>query len=197
MVTWNIAAVNNNPFEYWMTHPSASYGDLMQGVEEFIESPHARDIAVDEVFTPAMWNELKASLTALGCTGVEQTDERWQTDISKRRIISGFMKDKSLGDKRLASMPDRVTNTISLADGGVANRPTPISCSLDEMGSVAAWWPAWTTFMFERKLVLPGKDGSSSRKTPAGMLGKIKRAKYPALSQEEEDISIPLQASCM
>ena len=23
VVTWNIAAINNNPFEYWLTHPDS------------------------------------------------------------------------------------------------------------------------------------------------------------------------------
>ena len=38
----------------------------------------------------------------------------WQASFSQRKIISGFMKDRSLGEKRLASMPDRVTNTVTL-----------------------------------------------------------------------------------
>ena len=25
MATWNIAAINNNPFEYWITHDDADY----------------------------------------------------------------------------------------------------------------------------------------------------------------------------
>ena len=39
--TWNIAAVNNNPFEYWVTHDDAAYNTLMQGVESFIDQPGA------------------------------------------------------------------------------------------------------------------------------------------------------------
>ena len=39
--TWNIAAVNNNPFEYWVTHEDAAYNTLMQGVESFIDQPGA------------------------------------------------------------------------------------------------------------------------------------------------------------
>ena len=41
--TWNIAAVNNNPFEYWVKHDDASYNALMQGVESFIDQPGERD----------------------------------------------------------------------------------------------------------------------------------------------------------
>eukprot|EP00965_Chrysotila_dentata_P205927 6183241-Pleurochrysis_carterae.AAC.3 len=47
-----------------------------------------------------------------GWPGVAETESMWKDDLSQRRIVSGFMKDKTIGDKRLASMPDRVTNAI-------------------------------------------------------------------------------------
>ena len=28
VATWNIAAINNNPFEYWITHDDADYNML-------------------------------------------------------------------------------------------------------------------------------------------------------------------------
>merc|ERR1719331_3531011 len=55
LVTWNIAAINNNPFEYWITHEDADYNKLMVDVQEFISSPGERDVAVARVFTPEMW----------------------------------------------------------------------------------------------------------------------------------------------
>ena len=68
----------------------------------------------------------------------------WQQSFGQRKIISEFMKDRSLGEKRLASMPDRVTNTINLAGGrGVANRPTVINCFAGDMTSSARWWANW------------------------------------------------------
>ena len=33
LVTWNIAAINNNPFEYWITHEDAAYNKLMVDVQ--------------------------------------------------------------------------------------------------------------------------------------------------------------------
>ena len=86
-------------------------------------------------------------------------------------------------------MPDRVTNTINLASGGVANRPTVINCFAGDMTTVSRWWAEWKKFMFASQVSLP--SGTSVH--PAGMLQKIKRAKYPALTAEEEAISIPLQ----
>lgn len=49
----------------------------------------------------------------IGWAGLAETEAFWQSDFSSRKIISGFMKDSSLGSKRLASMPDRYTNTIN------------------------------------------------------------------------------------
>lgn len=192
-VTWNIAAINNNPFEYWITHDDADYNKLMKDVQEFIDSPGARDVAVSSVFTPAMFSELKALMQGRGWSGLDQVEQRWTDDLSQRQIISGFMKDKALGEKRLASMPDRITNTINVMGGGVANRPTVINCFAGDMSSLPKWWKEWKHFMFEKQLNLPGRDGTGSKTVPAAMLGKIKRSKYPAVTEAEENISIPLQ----
>lgn len=125
--TWNVAAVNNNPFEYWITHPDAEYAALMGAVEAFIDAPAERDLPVREVLTSEMVARLVEAMRARGWVGVEETAAAWDADFSQRRIISGFLKDKTLGSKRLASMPDRVTNTIGLADGTTACRPAVIN----------------------------------------------------------------------
>ena len=189
VVSWNVAAINNNPFEYWITHDDADYNKLMRDVEVFVSAPGDRDVPVSAVFTPAMWSELKQRMAALGWPGLDEVEQRWNDDFSKRQIISGFLKDKELGEKRLMSMPDRVTNTIHKADGTLANRPTVINCFAGDMTSTARWWKAWKEFMFERPLPLPG-DRSL---LPVNMLSKIKRAKYPAVTPAEENISLPLQ----
>merc|ERR1719433_2516681 len=51
-------------------------------------------------------------------------------------------------------------------------------------------------FMFERKLVISTPQGPWSKK-PCEMLEKIRRSKYPAVTEEEEEISVPLQMLCM
>ena len=33
LATWNIAAINNNPFEYWITHSDPDYNTLMADVQ--------------------------------------------------------------------------------------------------------------------------------------------------------------------
>ena len=60
VVTWNVAAINNNPFEYWITHPSPGYNQLMQDVQAFLDAPGSGDVAVSTVLTDAMVDELAA-----------------------------------------------------------------------------------------------------------------------------------------
>ena len=55
------------------------------------------------------------------------------------------------------------------------------------------WWHAWLGFMFNSSVSLVGSSTSSH---PAAMLQKIKRAKYPKVTEQEEIISIPLQTLC-
>ena len=50
VASWNIAAINNNPFEYWLTLKDPAYKKLMEDLEAFIEEPGARDVTVGEVF---------------------------------------------------------------------------------------------------------------------------------------------------
>ena len=54
-------------------------------------------------------------------------------------ITTKFIKDGTLGKKRLASMPDRYTNTIITADSPprTVTRPTVINCYDDDLSSVA------------------------------------------------------------
>ena len=57
-----------------------------------------------------------------------------------------------------------------------------------------ARWAAWSAFMFETRLEVAVKGGGSASKRPCELISKIPRAKYPALSEEEEAMSVPLQA---
>jgi len=192
--TWNIAAVNNNPFEYWVTHPDPAYNKLMANVQTFIDSPTGAedDVAVEKVITPAMFDELKEEFLKAGVSKdfVVAVEKQWKEEYKSRKIITEFVKDKTIGSKRLASMPDRVTNTINTAAGTPTMRPTPVNCYGGEMGDIPVWWKAWKTFMFKDKVTTVG---GGEPKTPFEMLLPIQHDKYPAISEEEQKISIPLQ----
>lgn len=189
------AAINNNPFEYWITHKDPAYNTLMEGVQAFIDSPGAHDVAVKELFSEAMFADLCKLLTEHGIAGVEGTRSLWESDYSKRLIVSGFLKDKDIGDKRLASMPDRITNTINTLDAGIQCRPTVINMYEGELASLDAWWEQWKNFFFEIKVTLQGRSGPKTSSV-CQLLEPITHAKYPAISLEEEKISLPLQCLC-
>ena len=139
--------------------------------------------------------QLKAKMEAVGWKGVAETERMWNEDLKSRSIVSKFLKDKVLGKKRLISMLDRVSNTINTLDEGPVYRPAVINCYKGSLGSTEEWWPKWTEFMFERQVSIRSKHGP--KQTPVNaMLLKIKKSKYPAITEEEERISIPLQTLC-
>ncbi len=145
IATWNIAAINNNPFEYWITFPDEIYNKFMFGVEQFLSMP-SEDFRVNTAFTEAMFSELLDLLEDCKFAGLERLKSRWIEDLSQRRAITDFLKDKSIGDKRLTSMPDRTTNTILLSDGSRIMRPSVINaydgCLLT---SAEVWWTEWNS----------------------------------------------------
>ena len=195
-ITWNIAAINNNPFEYWITNKDAGYNRIMSEVAAYIDNPGNNDIPVKEIFTDQMYSELEESMSNAGWTGLVETRNKWETDYRERKIISEFIKDKLLGKKRLASMPDRVTNTINTVAEGLVMRPSVINCyNSGDLSTIDNWWKLWRQFMFEREVTVK-KKGVNVTVHVASMITKIKRSKYPSVTEDEEKISIPLQILC-
>ena len=194
-LTWNIAAVNNNPFEYWITNEDPIYNNLMKKVSDFIQKPGDNDVFIKKIITDDMFTELEQAMRDAGWLGVDETRQMWLTDYKNRRSISGFMKDDVIGKKRLASMPDRVTNTINAADGSVITRPTVINCYSGDLGSMQKFWTQWIDFVFKKEVTLK-KKGQEVNVKIRDMITPIKKSKYPAITEEEEKISIPLQVLC-
>lgn len=188
LATWNIAAINNNPFEYWITHDDAEYKKLMSDVQDVIDTPGDADVPLKEVLTADMLDELKGLMASEGWGAVDAAVTHWQQEYADRKIVSGFIKDGKIGKKRLVSMPDRITNTINLRGGGLAHRPAVINCYSKRFGSEKEWWSQWKAFMFKQQITL----SSDKRVRPCELLGTIPRAKYPDLSESEETMSKPL-----
>jgi len=170
----------------------SDYTKLMEDVENFVEAPGELDVAVKEVFTPAMFDSLSKLMTEQGWEGEAECTAAWE-ELAERTIIKGFLKDADLGNKRLMSMPDRFSNTIDV-EGGSVFRPSVISSFSGDMGSIEAWWSCWTDFFFTTKIELAGGKGA---KLPCQLLKKIPRAKYPALTEAEEAMSLRLQTVCL
>lgn len=196
VATWNIAAINNNPFEYWITHEDPAYNELMQAFQGMIDDPSEVDCKMSSVFTQAMLASLQERMQEAKMPGVQEAVKIWEDEYMGRTIINGFLKDKTVGSKRLTSMPDRVTNTILTSDAKNATvcRPSIINCYEEDMGSMETWWNAWQEFMFDTEVLLRGKGESEpSLKKVYSLLLPIKRSKYPAVTEEEEKHSLALQ----
>lgn len=189
-------AINNNPFEYWITNDDPAYNDAMKKVSEFIETPGAYDVPIGDVISDAMVNQLLQKMTAIGWSGVNETRAMWQNDYKKRKIISEFIKDGLIGKKRLTSMPDRITNTINTISDGTIMRPTVINCFSGDLSSLDAWWNEWESFFFNKKITI-AKKGVPSETKIYQMVQKISKSKYPSITIEEEAISVPLQTLCL
>jgi len=152
----------------------------MKNIEEFIENPGALDVPVNKVFTEDMFISLEKRMNAVGWPNVRPY---WETDFQNRNIISGFMKDEELGSKRLASMPDRITNTINvLGSKEPVCRPAVINMYGGDLSTTDKWWKSWEAFMFDEALTIKTRDGEMVKK-PYEMLQGISKAKYPAITE--------------
>jgi hypothetical protein len=113
----------------------------MNSIQEFIENPGDSDIPVSDVFTEKMFGELETRMNEAGWGNVRSY---WDSDYKNRKIISQFMKDESLGSKRLASMPDRITNTINVEGSSEpVCRPTVINMYSKDLSTLPIWWKNW------------------------------------------------------
>lgn len=197
VLTWNIAAINNNPFEYWITNKDENYNRIMTEVSAFIEHPGEKDTLVKEIFTDRMFDELEESMLAAGWDGIIETRKQWEFVYRDKKSISEFIKDSLLGKKRLASMPDRITNTINTYSGETIMRPSVINCyDSGDLSTLDGWWIQWRNFMFEKTITVK-KHGIKKTTRISAMISKIKKSKYPSITSEEEEISIPLQTLCV
>ena len=88
--TWNVAAINNNPFEYWITYDeNPAYEKIMTDIETFLENPGDQDVPVSQVFTEEMFAELEKRMDSVGWDNVRSY---WDNDFKNRKIIKDFMK---------------------------------------------------------------------------------------------------------
>mmetsp|Transcript_27941 Transcript_27941/g.40449 ORF Transcript_27941/g.40449 Transcript_27941/m.40449 type:complete len:601 (+) Transcript_27941:1-1803(+) len=195
VTTWNMAAINNNPFEYWITYDDdPRYEEIMVDVEKFLEEPGERDIAVKDVFKPKEFEKLKAKMAEVGWPDIT---DYWKNELKNRKIISEFMKDPLLGSKRLISMPDRVTNTINVVDSDEpVCRPTVINMYSEDLSNLDTWFDKWITFMFEDSVRIPISETESEETVPYKMLQPISKAKYPDITEDEAARSLPIQTLC-
>jgi hypothetical protein len=174
-------------------HMEKDYDDLMTAVQRYINCPEPVDFAISDMFTDTMYQELRQCLAGEGVLNLEGLDSIWTADLMQRKAVSGFLKDASFGEKRLISMPDRITSSVRTEGGETAHRPSPITGYADDMEDMGAWWPAWRRYMFGTAICVRGR----SIRSVFSRLEVLPRPKYPMLSEAEEALSVPLQALCL
>mmetsp|Transcript_51607 Transcript_51607/g.122806 ORF Transcript_51607/g.122806 Transcript_51607/m.122806 type:complete len:594 (+) Transcript_51607:118-1899(+) len=191
VVTWNIAAINNNPFEYWITHDDPEYNEMMQDVEAFLSDPGDADVPLSQVFKKEWVDELVKLMKNEGWPEVEAAQKEFNDKYMTKKIANGFLKDDQIGLKRLVSMPDRMTNTVNLDDGGKSCRPAVDNCYPKKFEDLGDWWKQWKQFMFTDKMTTGGAE-----KRGADLIAPISHAKYPILTEAEEKMSKALSTLC-
>lgn len=93
VATWNVAAINNNPFEYVITHDDPAYNQLMLDVESLIDNPGDLDLTVGQILDESIVLDLFSHLRAEGFNGVEETVEYWRCNLKDRRYGRMFPHD--------------------------------------------------------------------------------------------------------
>ena len=216
--SWNVSAVNTNPFEYWVTHPDPTYNMFMTGVQNFVDNPE-NDKPIFRIFSDRMFQSLYEEMNHCNVPHLNELSRFWTEEYRSRKAIDGFLKNPEIGVKRLASLPDRITNTIYLADGGVCLRPTVINAYDKPLPSMETWWVNWCEFMFRTNVqvsneknttpcMIPSELSSfawlqvfarkvSSPQPICSLIRPIPGGKYPAVSAEEQIASVPLQILCL
>jgi hypothetical protein len=98
-------------------------------------------------------------------------------------------------------MPDRITNTIQLHNGGNCMRPSAINAYQGEsLKSIDEWWSQWKEFMFRTSVVIFSNEKRTDiarSELVCNLLEPILRSKYPAITVEEQAISVQLQLLCL
>ena len=174
-------------------HENKEYDEMMSSIQKCMDSPLELDIPVGEIFTTSMYDSLRAELLCQGVHDLDLLDQLWYSNLKMRKAISEFLKDKSFGEKRLISMPDRMTSSIKTVCGQERFRPSPITGTMDDISKLPTWWTLWKKYMFDTSVCVRGKHVASV----FSLLQKIPRAKYPALTEAEESISRSLQTLCL
>jgi len=178
LLSWNIASVNNNPFEYWADF-GAEYKKMLDKTGKWIDE-HGKN-TVGSIFTDELYQQLKTEMVQSG--GYEESDFQtkeaapndektkgpWDK-LKNRTVVGQFLKapkfetDEKTGKKtccedslplagRAISLPDRLTNTIvSEGKEGKSLRPAVINGYEERDLSKTTgteWLQLWSDYMFK------------------------------------------------
>jgi hypothetical protein len=189
VVTWNMAGINNNPFEYWSSEEGSRMQKIQQYMEEFVDGQGIGEtLKIETIFPP---ENLSALLEATRKANTQyiswKIDEKVFTYIGtlydRLQNLTVNQLIKGPDDKTMACMND--TRRFSRPDSVTSNRPTVVNQAKFNPNS---WYKDWLTFMFTARSSSPGK-------TPQPPVLDVQNKKLKALQsaakseEKSEDIS--------
>eukprot|EP01084_Bolivina_argentea_P298681 514746_1 len=119
VMTWNIAGINNNPWEYYVSIDDKNYNTLMENIEQFLTNK-GKNIQVGNVLNQidkdffAKISKLIQDKEILTEQKDNNFDSVLKNDVNKylNMNVCDFLSNKFIGEYRLISWPDRLLNTI-------------------------------------------------------------------------------------
>lgn len=137
VASWNVAGVNNNPFEYWMPS-NEKHTELMKKFEDAVLNPV---VTVRTYFDQKKYNLLLRKMGEIEIKAVDQEKSdimgSFYNEISSLSM-EAFATNTKIKESRLLSYPDRFP------------RPRLTAIRYDLNSSIDVWYDAWLNDMFEK-----------------------------------------------
>ena len=164
VLSWNVAGINNNPWEYYVALEDERYNELMSAVEGYLTAT-GKAVKVQEVLDridPEFLDKL-SSLLGDRCADFPAMMSSETVSGHLAGSLCAFLESKHFGNTRLISWPDRLLNTIdgddatktdhysdrrqSIPSGPTLYRPTAINYFPGRFKDAADWFKIWLSFM--------------------------------------------------
>ena len=87
VATWNVAAINNNPFEYFVEHDDPAYFELLRRVEELIDAPGEKDVTLGTLIDEEIFADLCRELEMAKLAHVDAARGLWKRELRDRRFV--------------------------------------------------------------------------------------------------------------
>jgi len=176
LATWNIAGINNNPWEYYVSLDDPEYNELMLAVEEYLTTT-GRDVMVSEVLEsidPQFLSKVGALLGAARGEKLEALLSAEAVAVPLGGSLVAFLESAHFGSTRLISWPDRLLNTIDAADDEKEreqHRPTAINYYPQRFEDAADWFRAWLSFMASTGMAILERNKNNKYATKYAAFG--------------------------
>lgn len=150
VLSWNIAGINNNPWEYYVALDDDRYNMLMSEIEGYLTKT-GKSVKVQQVLDQIDDQFLEKISNLLGdrCSDFSAMMSSETVSQHLSGSLCAFLESKHFGNTRLISWPDRLLNTIDGEDEKEQSlyRPTAINYYPDRFQDASDWFQTWLSFM--------------------------------------------------